>query len=81
MTVTYYVALPFIQTDEGVVPGKAEEFSSELSAVRRAEVLAGMSVHSGAVAFKRSGQPGTGEFGDAEVLKSFGEVHEKLDEL
>jgi hypothetical protein len=35
----------------------------------------------GALAFKRSGDPGMGSFGDAIVLKTFGEVPDRLDEL
>ena len=29
MTVTYYVALPFVRTEEGVSPGQAQEMSNE----------------------------------------------------
>ena len=32
-------------------------------------------------AFKRSGDPGMGSFSDAVVLKTFGEVPDRLDEL
>ena len=35
----------------------------------------------GAVAFKRSGDPNVGEFSDAVVLKSFGDVPKDLSEL
>jgi hypothetical protein len=37
--------------------------------------------NAGALAFKRSGDPGMGSFSDAVVLKAFGEVPENLDEL
>ena len=37
--------------------------------------------HAGALAFKRSGDPNLGNFGDATVLRTFGEVPENLDEL
>jgi hypothetical protein len=37
MAVTYYVALPFIRTDDGTVPGEAQECQSEAAAIRRAE--------------------------------------------
>jgi hypothetical protein len=37
--------------------------------------------HAGALAFKRSGDPNMGNFGDATLLKTFGEVPENLDEL
>jgi hypothetical protein len=38
-------------------------------------------VNAGALAFKRSGDPNMGNFDDAIILKSFGEVPKNLDEL
>ncbi|WP_375782185.1 hypothetical protein [Nitrobacter winogradskyi] len=35
----------------------------------------------GAVAFSRTGDPGSGEFADAVVLRSFGEVPDDLSDL
>jgi hypothetical protein len=37
MAVTYYVALPFIRTEDGTAPGEAQECQSEDTAIRRAE--------------------------------------------
>ena len=37
--------------------------------------------NAGVLAFKRSGDPGMGNFSDAVVLKTFGEVPDRLDEL
>jgi hypothetical protein len=37
--VTYYVALPFIRTDDGTAPGEAQECQSEAAAIRRAEEM------------------------------------------
>ena len=37
MAVAYYVALPFIRTDDGTAPGEAQECQSEAAAIRRAE--------------------------------------------
>jgi hypothetical protein len=37
--------------------------------------------HAGALAFKRVGDPAMGSFSDAFVLKTFGEVPDRLDEL
>jgi hypothetical protein len=34
-----------------------------------------------ALAFKRTGGPSLGNFGDATVLRTFGQVPDKLDEL
>ncbi len=72
--ITYYVALPFVATDDGIAPGNPVECPSAHAAVSRAELLSRAHGNCGAVAFSRSGDPGSGEFGDAEILKSFGEV-------
>lgn len=79
--VTYYVALPFIATDAGVVAGEPTECFSPGSAVMRAEALFHVAGHVGAIAFSRTGDPATGDFGDAQVLKSFGEVPSDLSAL
>jgi hypothetical protein len=81
MAVTYYVALPFLRTEDGIVPGEAQEMPNELAALRRAEGLSRKSDHVGALAFKRSGDPALGVFADATILRSFGEVPDNLDEL
>ena len=39
MAVTYYVALPFVRTEEGVAPGEAQEMPNEGAAIRRAEAM------------------------------------------
>ena len=77
--VTYYVAMPFLQ-DEGGSPvaGAAEECQSPSAALRRAEVLSRVPGSIGAVAFSRSGDPMIGEFGDAQLLRKFGNVPEDL---
>jgi hypothetical protein len=77
--VTYYVALRFVQDDAGSpVAGAAEECQSPSGAVRRAEVLSRAPGSIGAVAFSRTGDPLAGEFGDAQLLKKFGEVPDDL---
>ena len=81
MAVTYYVALPFVRTDDGIAPGEAQELPNERAAIRRAEALSRDPVNAGALAFKRSGDPGIGNFDDATILQSFGEVPKNLDEL
>jgi hypothetical protein len=37
--------------------------------------------HVGALAFKRTGDPNLGNFGDATLLRTFGSVPDNLDEL
>jgi hypothetical protein len=77
--VTYYVALPFLQDDGGeMVAGNAEECQSATTALRRAEMLSRTPGSSGAVAFSRSGDPMMGEFGDAHLLRKFGNVPDDL---
>jgi hypothetical protein len=71
--VTYYVALPFVLAEDGeLVAGEAKECQSSSQAVREAERLSRL--NAGAVAFARSGDPASGEFSDAVVIKSFGSV-------
>ena len=81
MSVTYYVALPFVRTEEGVAPGEAQEMPNEGAAIRRAEAMSRDAANAGALAFKRSGDPNVGSFNDATILKSFGDVPKNLDEL
>jgi hypothetical protein len=76
---TYYVAMPFLQDDTGSpVAGAAEECQSPSSALRRAEALSKAVGSIGAVAFSRTGDPMIGEFGDAKLLKKFGNVPDDL---
>jgi len=70
----YYVALPFTRSEDGLAPGQAVECPNGAAAVRRAQVLASDRTNAGAVAFSRSGDPNVGEFDDAVILKTFGEV-------
>jgi hypothetical protein len=52
-----------------------------VAAIRRAETMSRDPENAGALAFKRSGDPNMGTFGDATVLKTFGQVPDNLDEL
>ena len=79
--VTYFVALPFISADDGIAPGEAVECFNPNAAVMRAEALSRKPGHIGAVAFSRTGDPGTGEFGDAKVIRKFVEVPNDLTSL
>jgi len=38
MSVTYYVALPFIPTEDGAAPGEAQEMPNESAAIRRGSI-------------------------------------------
>ena len=81
MSLTYYVALPFVRSEDGIAPGQAIECQSEGQALSRAGAMLRDPVNTGAIAFKRSGDPMMGDFSDAVVIRAFGEVPEKLDEL
>jgi hypothetical protein len=80
--VTYYVALPFLQDDDGSpVAGAAEEVPEPDDRARRAEMLSRSAGSIGAVAFSRTGDPMVGEFGDAKLLRKFGNVPDDLSGL
>lgn len=81
MDVTYYVALPFVMADDGLAPGEAMECLSANAAVMRAEALSRKPGCAGAVAFSRTGDPSSGDFGDAKVIRRFGEVPDDLSSL
>jgi hypothetical protein len=81
MSVTYYVALPFVRTEDGSAAGQGQECSSEFSAIKKAEALSRDATNAGALAFKRTGDPNIGSFADATILRTFGDVPENLDEL
>jgi hypothetical protein len=73
MAVTYFVALPFTRTEEGELKaGEAKECASAAAAEREAYRLAAW--NAGAVAFSRTGDPATGEFSEASVLRTVGDV-------
>jgi hypothetical protein len=81
MSVTYYVALPFVKTEDGSAPGQAQECQSAPEANRKAETMSRDPANTGALSFMRSGDPSMGSFADSAILKKFGEVPENLDEL
>ena len=79
--VTYYVALPFLPSDDGVAAGEAVECFNPNAAVMKAEALSRKPGIVGAVAFSRTGDPATGDFGDATVIRKFGDVPDDLSTL
>jgi hypothetical protein len=71
--VTYYVALGFRRYEEGeLVALEPVEARTSSAAISRARSFAAK--EAGAVAFSRTGDPDVGEFADAIVLYSEGEV-------
>lgn len=79
--VTYFVALPFVAADDGIAAGEPIECFNPTAVVMRAEALSRKPGHVGAVAFSRTGDPATGNFGDAQIIKKFGEVPDDLSTL
>jgi len=79
--VIYYVALPFVASDDGLAPGETVECVNPNAAVMRAEALSRKQGCVGALAFSRSGDPSTGDFSDAKVIRKFGDVPDDLSEL
>ncbi len=79
--VTYYVALPFVVTDDGIAPAEPTECFNPNTAVMRAVSLSRNPSYVGAIAFSRTGDPATGDFGNAKVIRKFGEVPEDLSAL
>ena len=78
--IIYFVAVPFDVADGGVVVGEPIECLSPAAAlsVRKVWKILG---HTGAVAFSRTGDPATGDFSDATVLRKFGDVPGDLSAL
>ena len=81
MSVTYYVALPFVKTEDGSAPGQAVECQSLAESIRKADVMSRDPLNEGALAFTRTGDPSLGSFADATIIKTFGLVPTNLDEL
>ena len=79
--ITYYVALPFVSADDGFTPGEAVECLNPTAAIMKAEALARKPGFVGAIAFSRSGDLATGDFGDAKLIRKFGEVPDDLSAL
>jgi hypothetical protein len=75
------VALPFVIADDGVAPVEPVECFNPNAAVIRADALSRKQGYVGAVAFSRTGDVATGDFGDAKVIKKFGDVPDDLSAL
>jgi hypothetical protein len=75
-TMTYYVALAFRKDEDNgdIVACDPKEARSSDQAIRMAGSLAKAEGHCGAIAFSRTGDPALGDFEDAVILKTMGEV-------
>jgi hypothetical protein len=54
-------------------PAKRSSVFNPNAAVKRAEALSRKPVHVGAVAFSRTGDPATGDFGHTNAIRKFGD--------
>jgi hypothetical protein len=78
-TMTYYVALAFTRSEGGdIVACEPKEARSSDQPIRMAGSLAAMEGHCGAIAFSRTGDPALGDYEDAVILKTVGEVDSGL---
>jgi hypothetical protein len=77
MDVTYYVAPPFVAAGRR---RRRRRGSRMLQPECRRDARRG-AVHVGAVAFSRTGDSATGDFGGATVIRKFGEVPDDLSAL
>jgi hypothetical protein len=75
-TMTYFVALAFKRSEDNgdIVACDPKEARSAEQAIRIAGLLAAEEGHCGAIAFSRTGDPALGDFEDAVILKTAGEV-------
>jgi hypothetical protein len=64
-----------------VAPRDPTECFHPNAAVMRADALSRKEGHLGAVAFSRTGDPATGDFSDATVIRKFGNVPDDLSTL
>jgi hypothetical protein len=79
--ITYYVALPYVSADDGFAPGEAIECLNPNAAIMKAEALTPKPGFVGAIAFSRNGDLATGDFGDAKLIRKFGDVPDDLSAL
>lgn len=75
----YYVALPFVRLENGgLVPREAVECPHSSAVLRRADAMYRSEANAGAVALARIDSPAVGDFEEAMILKTFGDVPDDL---
>jgi hypothetical protein len=78
MSITYYVVIPFVRTEDGeLVAEEPREMQSKTQAEATALTLANSKA--GVIAFSRTGDPDVGEFEPAVIIRRYGETPEDLD--
>jgi hypothetical protein len=75
-----YAALPIVRLENGgLVPGEAVECPHSSAVMRRAEAMSRDEANAGAVALAHIDSPDLGDFEEAVILKTFGDVPEDFD--
>jgi len=78
MSVTLYVALPFVRTEAGdLVADEGIQVQSATAALSKARHLS--AIYAGVIAFSRTGDPTIGDFRPAVILASYGETPDKVE--
>jgi hypothetical protein len=78
--VIYYTALPFVRLENGgLAPGDAVECPHSSAVIRRADAMFHNEANAGAVALAHIDSPDLGDFEEAMILKTFGDVPEDFD--
>lgn len=78
---TYFVAPPFVASEDGPMPTDAVECSSVAIAKSTASSLSRNTMYVGAIAFERSGDLDEGDFADAKVIERYGVTPDDLSTL
>ena len=78
--VIYYAALPFVRLENGgLAPGDAVECPHSSAVIRRADAMFRNEANAGAVALARIESPDLGDFEEAMILRTFGDVPDDFD--
>jgi hypothetical protein len=78
---SYFVALAFARTEDGtIMPGESIECTDAMDAALRAQGLSFTPGNVGAVAYSRT-ENDVGVFGEAVVIKKFGDISSDLNML
>jgi hypothetical protein len=78
--VIYYTALPFVRLEDGALaPGEAVECPHSSAVIRRADAMLRNEANAGAVALAHIDGPDLGDFEDAMILRTFGDVPDDFD--
>ena len=75
--ITYFVVVPFQETENGLVADQGIQCPSERSAIAQARGAVSKGAV-GAIAFRRSGDPNIGEYGEAVLICQEGDLPDSV---